>query len=115
MVEIDGELVEMCEEYLPEMSNCTDIVGSDADSCFGDSRANVVFEDAFKYFMDNFGEGKQNDESKMFDVIIMDALDPDKFVAIVGSLYKDNHFVSSLFHGLTEQGVVSVNVCSSFY
>ena len=108
MVEIDGELVEMCEEYLPEMSNCTDIIGSDADSCFDDSRANVIFEDAFQYFIDNFAEKVNSNEMERFDVIIMDALDPDKVVEIVGALYKDNHFVNSLYNGLTDEGVVSL-------
>ena len=108
MVEIDGELVEMCQEHLPEMSSCIDVVGSGADSCFDDSRANVVFDDAFQYFIDNFGGGKNENTVDQFDVIIMDALDPDKMVDIVGSLYKDNHFVNALFNGLSEEGIVSV-------
>jgi len=111
MVEIDQELVELCEEHLSEWSDCTDIVGSDADSCFDDSRASVVFEDAFSWFIDRFGKDETKEE--MFDVIIMDALDPDKFVAIVGSLYKDNHFVESLFNGLSEEGVFVVQLGES--
>ena len=113
MVEIDGELVEICQEHLPDFSNCEDMLGSDADSCFVDSRADVVLEDAFKYFIDNFGVGAGNNMEK-FDVIIMDALDPDKFVAIVGSLYKSNEFVNSLFNGLTEEGVVRFRLCVIF-
>eukprot|EP00581_Thalassiosira_minuscula_P004007 CAMPEP_0183735808 /NCGR_PEP_ID=MMETSP0737-20130205/47687_1 /TAXON_ID=385413 /ORGANISM="Thalassiosira miniscula, Strain CCMP1093" /LENGTH=719 /DNA_ID=CAMNT_0025969657 /DNA_START=170 /DNA_END=2330 /DNA_ORIENTATION=+ len=107
MVEIDGELVELCKEHLPEWSNCTDFVGIDADSCFDDSRASVVYGDAFGWFIDRFGEkkGGGGNEEEKFDVIIMDALDPDKFVAIVGSLYKDNQFVDALFQGLSEEGV----------
>lgn len=107
MVEIDGELVQLCKEHLPEMSNCADIEGSDAEeSCFDDSRANVVFEDAFAYFINTFGKSDENEDEK-FDVIIMDALDPDKFVEIVGALYKNDDFVGSLFNGLTDDGVVS--------
>ena len=107
MVEIDGELVELCKEYLPEWSNCTDFTGSDADSCFDDSRASVEIEDAFQWFIDRFG-GKGKNKRETFDVIIMDALDPDAFVEIVGRLYKDNQFTHSLFNGLSEEGVVSV-------
>jgi spermidine synthase len=110
MVEIDGELVTMCREHLPEWSDCTDLLGSDADSCFEDSRATVSFEDAFGWFIDNFGDGKKKREQ--FDVIIMDALDPDKFIEIVGSLYKDDQFVKSIFHGLTDEGVVSSILCT---
>ena len=66
----------------------------------------MVFEDAFKWFIDRFGAGSTKEEEKL-DVIIMDALDPDKLIEIMGSLYKDNHFVESLFEGLTNEGVVS--------
>jgi len=115
MVEIDQELVELCEEHLSEWSDCSDIVGSDADSCFDDSKASVEFMDAFAWFIDHFGEDKRDeiDEEEQFDVIIMDALDPDQFVAIVGSLYKDGLFVESLFRGLSKDGVFVVQLGES--
>ena len=106
MVDIDGRLVELCREYLPEWSDCSDLIRSDADSCFDDSRAIVEFKDAFGWFIDSYG-GEEMKEEK-FDVIIMDALDPDDFIAIVGSLYNDNQFVDSLFNGLSDDGVVSI-------
>lgn len=105
MVEIDGELVGMCREHMPEFSDCSDLLGSDAESCFDDSRATVEFRDAFGWFIDNFGRGEPKRER--FDVIIMDALDPDKVVEIVGALYKDDSFIVSLYEGLTDDGVVS--------
>ncbi len=108
MVEIDGDLVTMCREHLPEWSDCTDLFGSDADSCFDNSRATVSFEDASGWFIDNFRDGKK--KRKRFDVIIMDALDPDKFVEIVGPLYKDDQFVRSIFQSLTDEGVVSFHL-----
>ncbi len=39
MVKINKELVSMCQEHLPEWSDCSNIEGSDADSCFNGSRA----------------------------------------------------------------------------
>lgn len=72
MVEIDGELVEMCKEYIPEWSDCSESSGSDAASCFDDSRSNVIYDDAFKWFIDHFGEG--NGKEQTFDVIIMVSL-----------------------------------------
>jgi S-adenosylmethionine/arginine decarboxylase-like enzyme len=105
MVEIDEELVKICREHLPEWSDCRDMEGSDADSCFDDSRASVEFIDAFGWFIENFG--KDDIKEEKFDVIIMDALDPDRFVAIVGSLYKDNTFTTALYNGLSDDGVVS--------
>jgi spermidine synthase len=106
MVDIDGRLIELCREYMPEWSDCSDLDGSDADSCFDDTRASVEAKDAFGWFIDSFGGDDRREEQ--FDVIIMDALDPDDFIAIVGSLYNDNHFVESLYNGLSDNGVVSV-------
>jgi spermidine synthase len=105
MVEIDEELVALCREHLPEWSDCTDHGGSDATSCFDDSRVTVSFEDAFAWFVESFGGAKGRRER--FDVIIMDALDPDHYVEIVGALYRDDQFVSSIYQGLTKEGVVS--------
>lgn len=44
------------------------------------------------------------------DVVIMDALDPDKFVAIVGDLYQNNSFVQSIYNGLAPDGVLVIQV-----
>jgi spermidine synthase len=106
MVEIDEKLVKICQEHMPEWSDCSDMEGSDADSCFDDSRASVEFIDAFAWFIESFG--KEDIQDEKFDVIIMDALDPDKFVSIVGSLYKDNTFTNALYNGLSDGGVVSM-------
>ena len=106
MVELDEELVEICREHLPEWSDCSDMEGSDADSCFDDSRASVEFINAFEWFTESFGNIDDVKEEK-YDLIVMDALDPDQFVAIVGSLYKDDTFISSLYNGLSDGGVVS--------
>jgi spermidine synthase len=107
MVEIDGELVNICRENLPEWSDCSDIEGSSAFSCFEDYRASVLFKDAFEWFIESFGKEDINSE-EMFDVIVMDALDPDRFVAIIGSL---NTFINALYNGLSDGGVVSLFKC----
>jgi spermidine synthase len=106
MVELDEELVEICREHLPEWSDCSNMEGSDADSCFDDSRASVEFINAFEWFTESFGNIDDVKEEK-YDLIVMDALDPDQFVAIVGSLYKDDTFINSLYNGLSDGGVVS--------
>ena len=91
MIEIDGELTNISRTYLPEWSDCSDIMAESdnivASSCFDNSRATVHFEDAFGYFLGKFGkdynEGYGNEtveeEKLLFDVIIMDALDPGMF------------------------------------
>jgi len=113
MVEIDGELVELCTEYLPQWNRCDDIQGS-TEICFDDPRAQVDFRDAFAWFIDSFGD-KDNLKDEQFDVIIMDALDPDRFVDIVGSLYKNDLFVQSLFNGLKDDGVFVVQLGETDY
>ena len=111
--EIDQELVEICKEYLAEWSDCSDIEGSDATSCFDDSRARLVYVDAFKWFMDNFGKKTGQQDEEKFDVIILDALDPNTSVEIAGGLYNDTSFVDSLYNGLTEDGVFVVQLGKS--
>ena len=44
MIEIDQELIDIVKEYMPYMSNCTDLVGR-ADSCFDDEITNLVVDD----------------------------------------------------------------------
>lgn len=116
--EIDQELVGMCAEYMPEWSDCGDVEGSDADSCFDDARARLVYEDAFEWFINRFGRREEDDgngdgtEEEKFDVIIMDALDPNTSVEIAGGLYEyddeRSSFLGSLYEGLTAEGVFVV-------
>ena len=121
ILEIDQELVDICAEYMPEWSDCSDIDGSTVTSCFDDPRAKLVIVDAFRWFIDQFGNvgdvgaakfdamnrkaGIKGEEK--FDVIIMDALDPNTSVEIAGGLYNDTSFIDSMFNSLTKAGVVS--------
>lgn len=111
MIEIDQELAELSQTYLPEWSDCSDIMviesgesvtatASDTTSlsCFNDPRATVYFEDAFGFFLDEFGVDEdtedetahsKDDDEEQFDVIIMDALDPDDFGHFVDKLYNE--------------------------
>lgn len=109
ILEIDEELVQICAEYMPEWSDCSDIEGIDAKSCFEDSRARVLYVDAFKWFIDTFGKAEQGTE-KEFDVIIMDALDPNTSVEIAGGLYNDMTFIDSISNGLSHDGVFVVQL-----
>ena len=79
MIEIDEMMVEASRKYLPEWSDCSNMLGRSADSCFDDDRVDLYFEDAFKWFKDRFlSAGDDSDEDRPhedpFDVIIMDAL-----------------------------------------
>lgn len=75
MIEIDEEMVETSRQFLPEWSDCSDIVGSEK-WCGDDKRVELYFEDALAWFIDRY-----HDSGKLFhenhpklDVIIMDAL-----------------------------------------
>jgi spermidine synthase len=57
MIDIDGEVVEACREYLPEMHQ----------GAFDDPRLEVVIEDALTYL---------DDTKQTFDVVISDLSDP---------------------------------------
>jgi spermidine synthase len=87
MVDIDEELVKLCEKYLPEWSS-----GS-----FNDERATLFFQDARKYVM-------ERDEK--FDVVISDLTEP---LEEGPSLYLfTKEFYKRIFDILSEDGILVV-------
>jgi len=111
MVEIDQVMVEAAREYLPDWSDCSDLQGS-ADWCGDDPRADVLYKDALAWFSDRFGEHATVDEDP-FDVIIMDALDPQDNIPFAKALYDNDAFLRSLHSGLSEEGVIVMQLGSS--
>lgn len=133
MIELDEELANLSRRYLPEWSDCSDIGDVSLDyenddggdvilSCFDHPRTTMHYQDAFAFFLDEFGHDNDNDngdselrdgggnttldtdttknnngirdygddaEEDLFDVIIMDALDPDDFGDFVDKLYNE--------------------------
>ncbi len=99
LCEIDGRVVELCREYLPEIS-----------CALSDSRADVQIADGIKYVQEHKNE---------FDVIMVDSTDPvgpavglfavDFYRAIYESLKEDGIFVaqteSPFFHKELIKGV----------
>ena len=110
MIEIDEGVVELSREYLKEWSDCSDLVGSTND-CFEDSRAEVLYEDAMKYFMAGF---PSNDgvtgEIEKFDVIISDALDPNVDIEFAKELYTNEDYIQSLYNALTDSGILAIQL-----
>ena len=80
MIEIDEELTNVSRIYLPEWSDCSDISSSlGVSSCFDDPRASLYFEDAFSFFLNEFGDEDDDDHDTVatgddyedpFDVIM---------------------------------------------
>jgi spermidine synthase len=72
MVDIDGELVDLCREHLSEMHR----------GAFDDPRADVVIGDALAYLRDS---------TEQFDAIIIDLTDPSEDGPI-GELYSEGFY-----------------------
>ena len=99
MIEIDEMLVNLCCQHLPFMSDCKDLVGI-ADVCFDDDKANVIYDDGRTWFLQHYGpHAKQSPSVDQFDVVIVDALDPEvEKNPISDRLYSDVNFIDSFFH-----------------
>ena len=121
MLEIDEELTRFSREHLTEWSDCGDIqvngsnIGEKA-SCFDDSRVDLHFVDAFQWFVDSYSRNSTSltsSKEDLFDVIIMDALDPDDFVEFADKLYNNTAFIESIYNGLSPEGVFVVQLGAS--
>lgn len=82
-----------------------------ADSCFDDPRVELYCEDAFAWFINRFGGGEKLEEQ--FDVIIMDALDPQIQKAFVATLYDGGPFLGSLPSAIADDGLFIAQVGES--
>ncbi|MCC7371644.1 MAG: polyamine aminopropyltransferase [Chloroflexi bacterium] len=85
MVDIDGELVDLCREHLAEMHQ----------GAFDDPRADVVIGDALAYL---------RDQDDRFDVIVIDLTDPSEDGPI-GELYGEE-FYRLVGSRLAEDGII---------
>mmetsp|Transcript_20100 Transcript_20100/g.57678 ORF Transcript_20100/g.57678 Transcript_20100/m.57678 type:complete len:976 (+) Transcript_20100:148-3075(+) len=133
MIEIDEVMVNASREALPGWSDCSDLEGS-APSCFDDPRTDLRCEDALAWFIDRFSEDmddssddEEEDDSsdddegddiidvdaQPFDVIIMDALDPQDNIEFADALYNNDVFLNSLYRALTDEGVLVLQLGES--
>jgi len=109
MIEIDGELVQIVREHLPSMSDCSDLIGR-SKNCFDDELVSLQFLDGREWFISRYGAASRvDDENKYFDVVIVDALDPED-ESEVSDLYNDENFLNSLVNSLSEQGVLAIQI-----
>lgn len=109
MIEIDETLVNICRQYLPKMSDCSKLEGR-ARNCFDDELTNLVYSDARQWFVDRFGPNPIIEMDHKFDVLIVDALDPEDPSEISTNMYNDESFVYSLVNSLSDKGVLVVQV-----
>jgi spermidine synthase len=87
MVDIDGELVDLCREHMAAMHQ----------GAFDDPRAEVVIGDALAYLRDH---------DEQFDAIVIDLTDPDEDGPI-GALYGPD-FYRLVASRLAEDGIISL-------
>ena len=113
MIEIDPMLVGLAREHLPAMSDCSDLQGRAA-NCFDDDLTNLIYADGKKWFMDRFGPSKtQESPEEQFDVVIVDALDPEDRTTMSSELYTHEAFLQSLLESLSSDGVLAIQVGSA--
>ena len=109
MIEIDKEVVELSRDYLPQWQDCSSIAHHKhkgaAEWCFDDARATTKFDDAMKYFLEF--------DDKAYDLIIMDALDPNDDIPFAVELYTSDDYIRSLFNALNPDGILVVQVGES--
>lgn len=108
MVEIDSDMVALSREYLPDFNDCSDLLGR-APNCFDDELATVTFQDGRTWFIDRFSSSPTVSEEK-FDVLLVDALDPEDGSEISVALYSNENFISVLVDSLSEEGVLAIQV-----
>lgn len=127
MLEIDELMSDFSRKYLPYMNDCSDSKGSSASCCFDDDRADVIFEDATAWLLDEFGDdglgptakmwarhNENDDFEELLDIIIMDALDPMYVIpGFADVLYSSDDFMQVLFDALNDDGVLIIQLGQS--
>ena len=72
MGDIDEQMVDVSRRYLPEWSDCINLVGS-AKWCGDDLRAEVWYEDWLAYFTNQYEPAEQI-KDQLFGAIVIDAV-----------------------------------------
>ena len=136
MIEIDEGMVNASREHLPGWSDCSDVKGSekccfddprtdllceDALAWFIDRFGREITGEGVEEEEDDDDDDDDDDDSEedssdddddddddveLFDVIIMDALDPEDNVEFAKTLYNNDIFLESMYNALTDDGVL---------
>jgi predicted O-methyltransferase YrrM len=106
MIELDPKMIEVAREYLAPMCNCSDLIGR-AECCFDDELLTVHNAEGNSWFMERYGPDSTNEK---FDVVIIDALDPEDDQHLSEMLYNDKVFIDALINSLSPDGVMVVQI-----
>jgi S-adenosylmethionine decarboxylase proenzyme len=102
MVEIDQQLMDLAQEHLPQMSDCSNLQGR-ANNCFQDILLNLQVQDAKDWFIQ---ESKQN----AFDVVIVDAIEPEMSLSISKDLYNEPELWKKILESMTDEGILAIQI-----
>eukprot|EP00934_Nitzschia_sp_Nitz4_P006639 Nitzschia sp. Nitz4//scaffold50_size126154//10231//12732//NITZ4_003668-RA/size126154-augustus-gene-0.124-mRNA-1//-1//CDS//3329553647//6629//frame0 len=108
MVEIDEELLGIVREHMPYFANCTDFIDR-ADDCFEDPAADVVIDDAKSWFVQRYAQEGTRD-GPAFDVVIVDALEPEMGSPISKGLYDSTEILEALLNSMTDEGIMAIQI-----
>jgi spermidine synthase len=107
MIEIDELMIQAAREYLPFFNDCADLINATA-NCFDDPRAEVIVDDAQKWFFDHYGKHAAITDDK-FEVIILDAMNPEEDNDNSKGMFTNPEFVSAALASLSDDGVLVIN------
>ena len=108
MIEIDEQLIDIVQEYLPQMSDCSFLGNTNGnDNCFQDDRLDLKVQDAKKYFLNL---KKEEEKEEKFDVVIVDAIEPEMSLAISKDLYESQDMWTSIVDSLSDEGVMVIQI-----
>lgn len=105
MIEIDEKMVQFSKEHIPDWNDCSDISGS-TKWCGDDPRAIMHYEDGLAWFHDRFSDKAKEIDQDPFDIVILDALDPQDDVPFADILYTNTDFFKTLYNSLSENGIL---------
>jgi len=119
MIEIDEEMVYFSKEHLPDWCDCSDFdFDGSADWCGDDERADLRYEDGAAWFNNRFSDQRIDEEEYKedpFDVLIMDALDPQDDIPFADLLYTDLSFLKALYGSLSHDGIIVMQLGGAPY
>lgn len=103
MIEIDAELVDIVKEHMPFFSDCSDLLDR-ADDCLSDPSTQLIIQDAQEYF-------HEHKPQNFFDVVIIDALEPQMGSPIARGLYEqDIGIMQMILESLTPDGILAIQI-----
>eukprot|EP00586_Coscinodiscus_wailesii_P015474 CAMPEP_0172518688 /NCGR_PEP_ID=MMETSP1066-20121228/290968_1 /TAXON_ID=671091 /ORGANISM="Coscinodiscus wailesii, Strain CCMP2513" /LENGTH=852 /DNA_ID=CAMNT_0013301125 /DNA_START=388 /DNA_END=2947 /DNA_ORIENTATION=- len=113
MIEIDQMMIDVSRQYLPLYSDCGHIANS-TKSCFDDPRVQLLISDAHDWFLEHYGSNDHNSDnddntgSFLFDVVLIDVLDPEESDSLSDKIYTDPSFLDALYSSMSPSGVISI-------